>query len=153
MGIPTGTLRGAMSPNMKVVKTMKPVSVNKRGKGYIIDMGQNMAGWIKLRIDGVNAGDSVKIQYAEKLNEDGSLFTKNLRNAFTTDYYVAAGNEDGRWWAPTFVYHGFRYAEITGLDDVTADGIMGEVVSDEMELTGSFECADTILNKVNNNAM
>ena len=153
VGIPTGTLRGAMSPNMKVVKTMNPVSVNKRGKGYIIDMGQNMAGWIKLRIGGVKGGDSVKIQYAEKLNEDGSLFTKNLRNAFTTDYYVAAGNEDGRWWAPTFVYHGFRYAEITGLDNVTADGIVGEVVSDEMEQTGSFECADTILNKVYNNAM
>lgn len=46
VGIPTGTLRGAMSPNMKVVKTMKPVSITKHGKGYIIDMGQNMAGWI-----------------------------------------------------------------------------------------------------------
>lgn len=153
VALPYGTLRGAMSPNMKVLKTIKPVSVKKHGDGYIVDMGQNMAGWLKVRINGVNAGDTVSIIFSENINPDGSLNRANFRHAFSTDKYVANGNENGRWWAPTFVYHGFRYAEIKGMDNVTADCLTGEVVSDEMTETGTFASSDTILNKVFHNAL
>lgn len=153
VAIPTGTLRGAMSPNMKVLKTLKPVSVKKHGDSYIVDMGQNMAGWLKTRISNVNAGDTVSIIFSENIHPDGSLNRANFRHALSTDKYVADGNEKGRWWAPTFVYHGFRYAEIKGMKDLNAEDFIGEVVSDEMEQTGTFECADTILNKVYNNAV
>ena len=152
VAIPTGTLRGAMSPNMKVLKTIKPVSVKKHGDSYIVDMGQNMAGWLKTRIEGVNAGDTVSIIFSENINPDGSLNRANFRHAYSTDKYVADGKEEGRWWAPTFVYHGFRYAEIKGMKDVDADDFLGEVISDEMAVTGTFESCDTILNKVYKNA-
>ena len=152
VAIPTGTLRGAMSPNMKVLKTIKPVSVKKRGDSYIVDMGQNMAGWLKTRIEGVNAGDTVSIIFSENINPDGSLNRANFRHAYSTDKYVADGKEEGRWWAPTFVYHGFRYAEIKGMKDVDVDDFIGEVISDEMAVTGTFESCDTILNKVYKNA-
>lgn len=153
VAIPYGTLRGAMSPNMKVLKTVKPVSVKKHGDGFIVDMGQNMAGWLKLRIGGVNAGDTVSIIFSENINPDGSLNRANFRHALSTDKYVANGNENGRWWSPTFVYHGFRYVEIKGMGNVTADGLIGEVISDEMAKTGTFTSSDTILNKVYNNAV
>ena len=152
VAIPTGTLRGAMSPNMKVLKTIKPVSVKKHGDSYIVDMGQNMAGWLKTRIEGVNAGDTVSIIFSENINPDGSLNRANFRHAYSTDKYVADGKEEGRWWAPTFVYHGFRYAEIKGMKDVDVDDFIGEVISDEMAVTGTFESCDTILNKVYKNA-
>ena len=152
VAIPYGTLRGAMSPNMKVLKTIKPISVKKHGDGFIVDMGQNMAGWLKMRVSGVNAGDTVSIIFSENINPDGSLNRANFRHAFSTDKYVADGTENGRWWAPTFVYHGFRYAEIKGMAGVTADDLIGEVISDEMVETGTFECSDTILNKVYKNA-
>ena len=142
-----------MSPNMKVLKTVKPVSVKKHGDGFIVDMGQNMAGWLKLRIGGVNAGDTVSIIFSENINPDGSLNRANFRHALSTDKYVANGNENGRWWSPTFVYHGFRYVEIKGMGNVTADGLIGEVISDEMAETGTFTSSDTILNKVYNNAV
>ncbi len=152
VAIPTGTLRGSMSPGMKVLKTVKPLSVRKHGDSYIVDLGQNIAGWLKTRIGGVTAGDTVSIIFAEKLNDDGSLYRDNFRHAFSTDKYVADGTENSRWWAPTFVYHGFRYAEIKGLKNATADDFIGEVVSDEMTFTGTFESSDTILNKVYKNA-
>ena len=152
VAIPYGTLRGAMSPNMKVLKTIKPISVKKHGDGFIVDMGQNMAGWLKMRVSGVNAGDTVSIIFSENINPDGSLNRANFRHALSTDKYVADGTENGRWWAPTFVYHGFRYAEIKGMAGVTADDLIGEVISDEMVETGTFECSDTILNKVYKNA-
>jgi alpha-L-rhamnosidase len=54
--IPLGTLRGAMAPNMKVVKQIKQVAVNKIGNKYVIDLGQNMAGWLKMRINNAKSG-------------------------------------------------------------------------------------------------
>ncbi len=152
VAIPTGTLRGAMSPNMKVLKVIDSKSLKMHGDTAIVDLGQNIAGWLKLKINNTNSGDSVKIRFAETLTKDGKLYRENLRNALTTDCYVANGKENNRWWTPTFVYHGFRYAEITGLKNPKKEDFIGEVVSDEMEQIGSFSCSDTILNKVYHNA-
>ena len=147
--IPQAYLRAQMMPGMKVLKQIRPLSV----KGNIVDVGQNMAGWLKVRVRG-QKGDTIRIVYAEKLNADGTLYRENFRNARSTDIYVCNGDEgkDGCWWHPTFVYHGFRYAEITGLPKNTAADFIGEVVSDEMEETGHFVSNDTILNKVYRNA-
>lgn len=153
MGIPQGTLRGDMTNGMKVVKTIAPVNIEARNGHFIVDLGQNISGWARLKINNVNRGDSVSIVYAERLNDDGSLYRDNLRNALSTDIYIASGKEKDTWWSPVFSYHGFRYAEIKGLNNLEATDIAGEVVCDDMEETGSFKCADTILNKVYHNAV
>jgi alpha-L-rhamnosidase len=147
--IPQAYLRAQMMPGMKVLKQISPLSV----KGNIIDVGQNMAGWLKVRVRG-QEGDTIRIVYAEKLNADGTLYRDNLRNARSTDIYVCNGDEgrEGRWWSPAFVYHGFRYAEITGMMNATADDFVGEVISDEMEETGHFVSTNKILNQVYQNA-
>ncbi len=145
---PIGTLRGAMSPNMKIVDTIKPISVDAKGDSFIVDMGQNMAGWLKISINGTTEGDSVIVRFAESLDSCGNLYRENFRNAISTDYYVPTGKEQNRWWSPTFVYHGFRYAEIIGVKTLTLDDVIGEVISDEMSQTGEFTCQDTILNKI-----
>ena len=120
--IPYGTLRGQMSPGMKVVKTLKPKSVTRRGDKLIIDMGQNIAGWLSIRVVGaaserrISEGDSIVIRYAEKLDSAGNLWTENLRHAESTDVYIANGLETPEtWWHPVFSYHGFRYVEVSGL--------------------------------------
>ena len=150
--IPYGTLRGAMAENMKVLKQLRPKSISQKGDRFILDMGQNMAGWLKCRMPALNRGDSVVIRFAEKLDADGNVWVENLRHAQSTDRYYASGQELGNWWHPTFVYHGFRYAEITGLKHATTDDFVGEVVSDAMGETGHFVTNDTILNKVYQNA-
>ena len=150
--IPYGTLRGAMSENMKVLQQLKPKSLTRKGDKLILDMGQNMAGWLKCRMAALGKGDSVVIRFAEKLDSTGNIWVENLRHAQSTDRYCANGEEQGRWWHPTFVYHGFRYAEITGLPKATADDFIGEVVSDAMEETGHFVSTNSILNKVYENA-
>ena len=152
VAIPTGTLRGTMMPGMKVLKEMPAISMTMHGDTAIIDLGQNIAGWLKMRVANATSGDSIKIRFAETLTKDGRLYRENLRHALTTDCYVADGTEKGKWWNPTFVYHGFRYAEITGLKNPKREDFVGEVVSDEMEETGHFACSDSILNKVYHNA-
>ncbi len=152
VAIPQGTLRGAMLPGMKVLGQIPAQSITMHGDTAIIDLGQNIAGWLRMRVSNASNGDSIKISFAETLTKDGRLYRENLRNALTTDCYVADGTEQAKWWKPTFVYHGFRYAQVTGLKHPKKEDFIGEMVSDEMEETGSFSCSDTILNKVYHNA-
>ncbi len=151
--IPDGTLRGAMSENMRIIKSLSPVSVKKHGDGFLIDIGQNMAGWLRLRINNASPGDTVFVCFAESLDSAGNLYRDNFRNALSTDKYVPSGMEKDRWWAPSFVYHGFRYAMVTGLPSLSVDDVIGEVVSDDMSQTGFFSCGDSIVNKIYNNAV
>lgn len=58
--IPTGALRGAMTPNMKVLKTISPQSITMHGDTAIIDLGQNIAGWLRMRVKDAQSGDSIK---------------------------------------------------------------------------------------------
>ena len=149
--IPQAYLRAQMTPGMKVLQQIKPLTSRLSSLTSLIDVGQNIAGWLKVRVRG-QKGDTIRIVYAEKLNADGTLYRDNFRNARSTDIYVCNGDEDGRWWSPTFVYHGFKYAKVIGLKNATKDDFVAEVVADEMHTTGQFECSDTILNKVMKNA-
>ena len=155
--IPQAYLRAQMTAGMKATALTAYESVakpclTKSAQGVIVDVGQNIAGWLKVRMRG-QKGDTIRIVYAEKLNEDGTLYRENFRNARSSDIYVCNGEEgNGRWWTPTFVYHGFKYAEVIGLKNATKDDFAAEVVADEMTTTGRFECSDTILNKVMKNA-
>ena len=159
VAIPEGTLRGQMTPNMVWKQTLQPKEIHRTACGsYIVDFGQNLAGVIALRTRG-NVGDTIRIRYAEKLQGNDTLYIANLRNAFSTDVYVCGkgergerSTESGKWWQPTFVYHGFRYIEVIGLKDAKAQDFEARVVSDEMAGIGYFECSDTTLNKVMQNA-
>ncbi len=152
VSIPSGTLRAQMMPGMKVTETLKPVSIKKLGDKYILDFGQNMAGWVRFRIKG-QTGDSIRLRFAETLQVNGELFTRNLRDARSTDVYIVNGQEDkDATWAPRFIYHGFRYVEVSNYPDAKAEDFVAEVVEDEMEHTGSFSCSDETLNKIVRNA-
>ena len=163
--IPTGQLRAQMTEGMSVRSCFAPNNADHtsplqpiKDNTYIVDFGQNIAGWVSLMPVG-QAGDTIRIRYAEKLNPDGTLYTENLRTARSEDIYVCNGKETTSllWnqeqeWHPTFVYHGFRYVEISGMKDLRPSQLTAMVVADEMEQTGRFECSDTILNKVMRNA-
>lgn len=152
VSIPSGTLRAQIMPGMKVTEVVTPVSIKKLGNKYILDIGQNLAGWVRFRIKG-QSGDSIRLRFAETLQPDGELFTVNLRDARSTDTYIVSGREAATaTWAPRFVYHGFRYVEISGYPDAQLKDFTAEVVEDEMEHTGSFICSDETLNQVVRNA-
>ncbi len=74
-------------------------------------MGQNFSGWIKMKVSGKRK-EKVKLRFAESLQPNGELYVANLRDARVTDIYTLKG-EGIEEWQPTFVYHGFRYVEIS----------------------------------------
>jgi alpha-L-rhamnosidase len=152
---PAGKLIAQMSEPMKVMQTIKPVSIKKTTSGsYIIDMGQNFAGWLKLQNIKGKKGDKITMKFAESLLPNGELFIANLRDAKVTDIYTFGNSPLGNTgWRPSFVYHGFRYVEITGLSAApTLNNFIGELVYDALETTGSFQSSNTTLNAVYNNA-
>lgn len=150
--IPEGTLCSQMTEGMTEEEYGHPLSMYKLNtKDYILDFGQNMAGWIGFRVHGA-VGDTIRIRYAERLNEDGTLYTANLRNAWSEDIYVCNGREDGALWRPRFSYHGFRYVEVSGLKQPEKEDFVAYTVGDKMAQTGYLTTSDTILNKVIRNA-
>lgn len=117
---------------------------------YVLDMGRNFAGVVRLRIEG-EPGQRITLRFGERLNPDGSLYTANLRGALATDVYICRG--DGvETWQPHFTFHGFQYVEVTGLKNrPTPDMITGVAVGSLTPRIGSFECSSDMLNQLVSN--
>ncbi|MDI3321143.1 alpha-L-rhamnosidase [Pinibacter soli] len=149
---PGGNLEAQMNELVKVMGHVKPVSIKEQKPGiYIMDMGQNMAGWIKLRVRG-KAGDSVVLRFGESLKPDGELYTRNLRDAISTDKYILKGKGPEEW-RPSFVYHGFRFVEISNYPGIpSVADFEGDVVYDGINTISIFETSNQTINQVYKNA-
>jgi alpha-L-rhamnosidase len=124
-------------------EVFKPVSVS----GNIIDFGQNIAGWVRIRVQGHN-GDTIKIQHAESLDNDGKLYTGNLREARAEDIYILRGGL--QTLEPHFTYHGFRYAKAEGFTP-TKNNCVAVSVHSNLKHTGSFNCSNPLINQLQRN--
>ena len=162
---PEGQLSAQPNPNITVMEKLKPVSLFQKGDKWYLDMGQNMVGFIDMKARGQQPGDIITLRFAELLTPDSLLYTANLRSAECTDRYIVTNNSqlstDSQLstlnsqlhWHPMFVYHGFRYVEISGLRETPdLDDFEGWVIYDEMPVTGSFETSNEIINAVYHNA-
>ena len=138
---------------IRVVREMNPIRLTEPKPGnYVFDLGQNMVGWCRLQAQGV-AGQTVTIRHAEMLNDDGTLYTANLRGAPQTDRYTPRA--DGPFvFEPRFTYHGFRYVELTGLAQPPAPAaVQGRVFHSTASVAGRFECSDPSLNQLMRNIL
>ena len=100
---------------IRATEVLKPVRIEDRGNGvYIVDFGQNIAGWCRLQVQG-RRGDTVTIRHGEMLSESGDLYTENLASAIQTDHFILSGGED--LFEPRFTYHGFQFVELRGMPE------------------------------------
>ena len=130
---------------------LRPVKITPQGDGYMLDFGQNLAGFAHLKMRG-RAGQRVQMQFLEVLNPDGSPYTANLRSARATDAYTFAGHGVEEW-EPRFTFHGFRYMKVTGLGrKPRPEEFTAVAISSATPETGKFECSDPMLNKLAKNA-
>jgi len=150
---PEGRMVAQMSEPMKIMKIIKPVSIKSLPGGkYILDMGQNFAGWVKIQNINGRRGAKITIRHAESLQSNGELFVANLRDAKVTNIYTLKGNGPEAW-QPSFVYNGFRYIEVSGFPGTpTLENFEGHLVYDNLETTGSFQTANSTLNTIYRNA-
>ena len=129
---------------MRVTQRIAPVAVTQCAPGvHVVDLGQNMVGWARLTVEG-ERGTRVRLRFAEMLEPDGSLYLDNLRSARPLDTYVLSGA--GREvFEPRFTFHGFRYVEVSGIDEFELTGC---VVHSDTPRSGWFECSDEIVNRL-----
>ncbi|MEU8134178.1 alpha-L-rhamnosidase [Streptodolium elevatio] len=108
---------------------------------HIVDFGQNMAGRIRLNAAGLPSGARVVIRHAEVLDTSRRLYTDNLRTAAATDVLIS----DGRpriVFEPRFTYHGFRYAEIRGIRELSGADVVAVALHSDTSWAGGFDCSD-----------
>jgi alpha-L-rhamnosidase len=150
---PSAPLVAQRSEPVRITETIVPISTREIKPGvFIYDFGQNITGWVRLRLKSVPAGTRLVLRHGERLNPDGTLYTENLRRAKATDVYIckgafspvarpgragmapvsesdpaapAAGHDDSsadEVWEPHFTFHGFQYVELTGLAGTPPEG-------------------------------
>ena len=141
-------------PAVKRQEELRPVRIHEIpdfvNQRWIFDLGQNMVGWVRLRVCG-EKGTTVSIRYAEVLNTDGTLYIANLRTARNTDYYTLKGGGE-EVWEPHFLFHGFRYVELLGFPGTpTEETVTGIVIHSDIPQTGTFECSDPLINQLQHN--
>lgn len=136
---------------VKAIQEIKPIKILTTPKGEtVFDMGQNMVGWVKLKVNG-KKGDQVTLKYAEVLDKGGNFYTDNLRKAKSTDVYILKG-EGEEIFEPHFTFHGFRFLKLEGLSvQPSLDQVIGVVIHSDMAPTGSFACSDPMINQLQHN--
>lgn len=134
------SLTGACYPPVRITKEHKPQTVSRNARGdLILDFGRNLAGWIRLHLRGY-AGQIVRVEYGELLLPDGGLYRENLNGARSIDTLIL--REGSLLWEPTFTYHGFRYASLTGLaSDLDLVCAVACEVGSDVDESGEFDCA------------
>ena len=132
---------------VRVMRTLPAQSVTEPAPGVrVIDFGQNLVGWVKFRVNG-RAGQKLVVRHGEMLNADGTVYTENLRSARATDMFYLKGGEETL--EPRFTFHGFRYAEITGLDAAPApEAWSAVVVYSDLRETGAFASSHDLVNQI-----
>ncbi len=158
---PKGALLPAPMPSVRIraelaPRAIRPVAGIDDG-AWIYDFGENIAGVCELRLPPAPAGSRVVLRFAETLRPDGSLDYRSC-GGFAThtlqeDVYIMRGDPAGETWRPRFTYHGFRYAELSGVNGhgfperglYRPEWLRALALSTDLAPAGSFRCghADT----------
>ena len=145
---PGGILVGDISEPVRVTASYKPVYVRDYPDGRkLFDAGINLTGWVSLRVRG-ERGASVRLTFAEVLDDQGELDVSYLRSARCQDSYILRGDPDGEAYAPRFTYHGFQYFTLETQGDVTVDAMTVEFARSDLKKNASFSCSDPFLNRL-----
>lgn len=156
---PTDTTYGEINVTRTLSGT-EPLQL-KAGETALVDLGQNMTGWIRFTAKG-QSGTNLRVKFGEMLNDNGasdrlndgpggSLYTYNLRTAEATLHYTLRGTEDGEIFQPSTTFFGFRYCEITTSSDVEISQLTGEFVGSDLEEHATFETSHPDVNQLYSN--
>jgi alpha-L-rhamnosidase len=145
---------------IRIEREVHAVSMTEPKPGvYVYDFGQNLTGFETLELRGIHDDVRVRIRFAEILNPDGTIYTDNLRTAKATDTFVNtlpkseegvhSGRGFGLSYENAFSFHGFRYAEVTGLTAAPGkDAVKAEVIHTDAPFTAKLETGSTMINQL-----
>jgi alpha-L-rhamnosidase len=135
-------------------QALVPVAITQPQPGlYVVNFGQNIAGWVRLQVTNQPAGRRIVMRFGERLNADGTVFRDNLRTALAMDTYICKGGGI-ETWEPRFTYHGFQYMEVQGLtQSPTTNTFTAMAVYSGLTNAGSFQCSNGQINQIYSNML
>jgi len=149
-GIPPRVVAQTIDP-IRAQEALKPVRITQNAEGnWIFDFGVSVAAIPRFDVE-QPAGTKLVVRMAESLSPDGALdhstYAPGLVGIQSDEYICRGGSKET--WMPSFTYHAFRFAELSGFvgkpDETTLQSL---VTSDDLAVTGSFECSDEQINRL-----
>lgn len=149
--LPVNTLFAQAGPPVRKIEEIKPIKIIKTPSGEtVVDLGQNMVGWIRLRAQG-SAGTTITLRHAEVLDKQGNFYTENLRAAAQKVQYTLRGGGP-EIYEPHFTFQGFRYVAVEGYPgELTTDSLTGVVIHSEMAPASEFATSQPLINQLQKN--
>jgi len=146
---PGGRLEPTTHEAQRKTKTIKPIAMCEPSTGvYVFDVGKNITGWVRLKIEGMKAGNTISLHFGEAQYEDGSLNASSNNAAHQRDEVICRG-DDIEVFEPRFTFHGFQFVEIRGLSvKPTLDSVTAFFIRNDVAQTGTFECSDALINNI-----
>ncbi len=137
---------------IRITETVAPIGLREHAPGvYILDMGQNMSGQVRVRVRGP-AGTRIHLHHGERLDDEGSVYTRNLRHAENQRNIYIKDTDDEEVYQPHFTYQGFRYVQMTGFaDEPTLDDFVGLRIHSDAPRVGWFESSNSLINQLMEN--
>lgn len=146
---PGGDLRLNQMPPIRCEKTLQPVSIKKLWDNrFLVDFGRNISGWCELRLPGNLPKSEIILRYGEKLSEEGLLDQRDIgKFLYTGDFQTDKFHYQGQAlnWHPYFVYHGFQYVEVTGIETLTEEMLRAWFMHTDLEPLTKIETTNTTL--------
>jgi len=126
------------------------VSKSPNGK-ILLDFGQNIAGYISLRVQ-AKEGQNLVFRFGEMLDADGNLTQKNIQCAMKNrvtplQQIVYTCREGENEYKTSFAVFGFRYAEVDTDIELTPENVTAIAVYSDIEQTGFFESSNELINR------
>ncbi|HYC71489.1 MAG TPA: family 78 glycoside hydrolase catalytic domain [Opitutaceae bacterium] len=153
---PAARLVAQGSERVHVIETLRPEPAGRPPPGgRLYDLGQNIAGWVQLRLHDFPAGMRITLRHGERLTAEGALYTENLRRAKATDVYITRGGPL-ETWHPHFTFHGFQYVEVTFDPPPPPTAVLVPIACAIHSATppaGRFECSHPGVNRLWRNAL
>jgi alpha-L-rhamnosidase len=158
---PGGALHTRIAPPIRVQSLLRAAKLTEPRPGlFIVDFGQNFAGLMRMRLCEPRFARIV-VRYGELLNRDGTLNpltscggqikgqrgSAGPETAWQTDTFISRGVE--QLYTPRFTWHGFRYAEVSGLGSrPSLDRFTGVQISADVPGVAQFACSNEMLNAI-----
>lgn len=124
----------------KVAKIYRPVKIKDFGDYSLYDTGITTTGYPVVKC--AKANETIKIVYAENINEDYSLnfISAGYENQIANDEFITDGVTE--LYQPYLLWHGFRYFTLTN----NAEPVEVREIYTGAPVTSSFECSDETVN-------
>lgn len=137
---------------MRQQEHFTPTLLRSPSGAQILDFGQNIAGFVELRVSG-KRGQKITLKMGEAL--DNGEFTQENFQCKSKEYiaqkveFSCSGGAD--FYRTRFAIFGFRYALVEGVDQVNPEDFRAIAVYSDLEQTGDFTCSNALINQLVNN--